>query len=627
MCYLILHVRQSLLQCSGINNRSFRSGFRILIAILLLSKFRMLFTGELLLNFAYGIYNDSEMSLRDAPSIFSNGDHDIYTSKGKVIEIAGELTFTNKITVKTTGTNTVITSGYSLYSSKKPSTYFKSADSSSVLRMTSAENGEVMLRNDAASTTVEVYKNQKLVKSEEFTDPAAAWEKALTLAGDNELVKGVTAEDSVVEITLGTDWVSDKCLYTGEKKNIVIDLNGHCVRRSGKKQKDGGVFRIGERSKLTVNDSNPASKGYANHSGGVIADGNGDDCGGGIIIETSGQLFMTGGTIYNCVTDEHGGGIYARGEKTVVSLKDCAIDSCKTKNSGDDAHGGGIYVKNAISVTLENVTVKNCESEDKGGGMYLCDKPGIVRLKNTVFENNFSNDGGGAIFIDDLSSDKEFDFVAEDCTFKKNSTKDRGGAVYVNDNDESKSNNPTVFTDCVFEENESTKNGSAIEANDNGVVLCGGTITKNKTSAKGAVYVEDEYDITVSGLLVIKDNSGKSGNQNLVLEKESTKAYIYNAGLSEGSEIYISSSGGGTGYPGVKDVSKYQSKYFHAESGKLNFKKTGTKEAEMAVTASLFGEGSRTVIFILAGAALIITGAAVLFAKKRKGAANDDDEE
>ena len=583
-------------------------------------------TGNRASNLGHGIYNDSEMNLSDAPEIISNGDNDIFNTRGKVITIAGELRNKQKISVKSSGTNPVITENYSLYNTKKPTVFFKSSDPNAVVRMTSAENGEVMLKNDTVSTIVEVYEKQKLVKREEYNNPSDAWKKAMTYTKDCEPFWGFLKDDCVVEITLGTDWNEDICREIGTYKNVVIDLNGHCIRRSGKKQKDGSVFKALKYAKLTINDSNPGASGYKNHKGGVIADGNGDDCGGGIILEDNAWLNMNGGTIYNCITDEHGGGIYAKGNNVNITIKDCTVDSCKTKDSGDDCHGGGIYSKNTYNLSLTDVTIKNCESEDKGGALYMREKPGYVNLSNVTFESNFANDGGGAIFIEDLSSSKEFEFVAENCTFVKNKANDRGGAVYVDDDDESEYRNPTSFRDCVFKENESTKNGSAIEVNDNGVVLSGGLITGNKTSEKGAVYVEDEYDITVAGKLIIKDNKGKSGNQNLVLEKDDTKAYVYSAGLYEGSEIYVSNSGGATGIVGGKDMSKYQMQYFHPEKGTLTFKKTGTKQAKLVTTASLFGEGSRSIIITLLTVAALVCAAALVI-KKKKGADEDDDED
>ena len=583
-------------------------------------------TGNTAENLGSGIYNDSEMSLCDAPYICKNGGHDIYNPRGSKICVAGELTFTNKIVLKTSGVNTAVTENYSLYNTKKPTAFFAASDTSSVIRLTSAENGEVMLVNETKGTLLEVYESKKLVRRETYDDPVAAWTKAQSYAKDNEYIRGFTTDESVVEITLGEDWVCDRLLNTGSKKNMVIDLNGFCIRRDGKKRKDGNLFKVGEYARLTVYDSNPESDGYKDHKGGVIADGSGSSCGGGVIVEKYGQFYMNGGTIYNCVTDEHGGAVYAAKDFATVHMKDCAIDSCVTKDSGDDCHGGGIYIRNAGSVILDNVAVRNCKSEDKGGGLYLCGTPRSVALKNVCFESNYANDGGGAIFIDDIDGGTEFKFVAEDCTFTKNSAGDKGGAVYVDDDDESKYRNPTVFLNCLFTENENKDNGSAIEVNDNGVVLNGCTITGNTTTAKGAVYVEDQYDISVSGKCVIRDNKGKSGTQDLVLEKDDKTAYVYCAGLYKGSYISVSSSNGKTGITGVKDVSEYQARYFHAESGNLVFNKTGTKEAAL-VTASLFGKGAAIPVLILGGAAVLIAGGALIVIKKRKGVSDDDNDE
>ena len=587
-------------------------------------------TGNTAENLGHGIYNDAELSLGGAPEIYDNEDNDIFNTRGKVITISGELKNSKKISVKSSGTNTVITSNYSVFNTKKPTTYFTSSDPNAVLRLTAVENGEVMLKNDTDSTIIEVYESQKLVKREETdsTDFVSIWNKALSYSKDNKSVWGFVRDDSVVEITLGKDFSYDKNLDITAKRNIVIDLNGHYIKRAGKKQKNGYLFKVGENAKFTVNDSNPSSKGYKDHKGGVLADGNGDDCGGGIIVDKYADFYMLGGTIYNCVTDYHGGAVYAGSDLCDIFMQNCTIDACQTKDSGDDCHGGGIYVKNASNVILKNVNIKNCKSEDKGGALYLRERPRNVNLKNVYFSDNFANDGGGAIFIDDLKSDTEFTFEAESCNFVKNSAKANGGAVYVYDDDESEYKNPTIFRDCTFTENESTKYGGAMEVNDNGVVLSGGTFTKNKAGGKGgAIYVEGEYDISVAGKLIIKDNDGKDNYDNLCLEENSDhKAYVYDAGLYNGSYIKLSTSNNKTGIAAVKDVGQYQTKYFYAEKGSLNFKKTGTREASM-VTASLFGEGSLKIIIIIAVAGILLAIGAVIVVKKRKGVDSDDDED
>ena len=577
-----------------------------------------------------GIYNSGAMKISDSAEIYANDNCDIYIAKGRPMSVTGELKNKNIISVMAAeDTNPVIAKAFAEYNNKKPTEVFRSADSSSVLLYSVENNGDLILANNG-NTVIQVYKEGKITKVEETDsdDFPSVWNKAVGYSEDNACKAGLTTDDSVVEIILGRDFSYDSALNVNPYRNIILDLNGHCIRRAFKKKKNGYMIKVGDYAKLTVSDSNPNSDGYKEHKGGVIADGNGDDCGGGIVLQKFSQLYMTGGTIYNCRTDLHGGAVYSGSDYATVYMKDCMIDSCSTKDSGDDCHGAGIYIKNAKSVTLESVTIKNCNSEDKGGALYLREKPRDVVLKTCTFTDNFANDGGGAIFIDDLKSDTEFSFEAEDCIFKKNKANDDGGAVYVNDDDEYKTRNPVIFRDCTFSENESTKYGGAIEVNDNGVVLFGGTITKNKASGKGGgIYVEGEYDISVAGRLVIKDNDGKDNYDNLCLEENSShKAYVYDAGLYEGSEIWVSTSNNKTDIPGPKNVSEYQSGYFHPETGTFIFNKTEEKTATM-VTASLFGDGSGKALFILCAVAVLITGAALIIRKKKGVAVTDDDDE
>ena len=577
-----------------------------------------------------GIYNADEMKIGGVPEIFGNGNCDVYLTSGKKITFTSEIASSQKISVKTTGTNPVITKDYSKYMTKKPSEVFTSCDTTYVPVFSSADNGEVMLKNDS-KTVVQVFEKGKIVKREETDskDFVNIWNTAIGYSKDNTSVWGAIKDDSVVEITLGRDYSYDSPLYINPYRNIVLDLNGHYIKRAGKKQKDGYLFKVGESAKFTINDSNPNSDGYDEIKGGVITGGAGDDCGGGIIVQKRSRLYMNGGTVYQCTTDYHGGAVYAGEDFAYINMKDCTIDSCQTKDSGDDCHGGGIYVKNSSNVILNNVTFKNCKSEDKGGALYLREKPRNVDLKNCLFAENFANDGGGAIFIDDLKSDTAFTFEAENCFFTKNKANADGGAVYINDDDEYEPPKATVFRECTFTENESTKDGGAMEVNDNGVVLFGGTLNKNKAGGKGgAIYVEGEYDISVAGKLIIKGNDGKDNYDNLCLEENSNhKAYVYDAGLYKGSEIYLSTSNNKNKIAGVKDVSKYQTQYFHPEKGKLEFNKTGEKEAKMITTASLFSSGSLIIILALSGIAVCAVAAAVVIKKKKGVAENDDDDE
>ena len=572
--------------------------------------------------------------------------------------------------------NITVTEGFgSNNPGKKAEQYFFSADTSVLIRLSAVENGEIELQKNP-NTIMEVYENGQLINIIECDTPSTAWEQVPKYAKANpyyfldaqsrsnsswasgrypnwatsdfvdwydtmqgqiglydeetylskdpyvwagyDIWEGYLKEDSQIKIILGSDWVLSDRLLVKRFNNIILDLNGHTVRRDGKKQKYGGLGYLEAFSKLTILDSNPNSAGYNGIKGGVFADGNGDDCGGGFVLSDYAELDMLGGTVYNCITDEHGGAVYTNNPRAKIVLKNCTFDSCRTKDSGDDCHGGALYIRNTMQVTIENVTFRNCYSEDDGGAIFMENRPGIVRMTNVTFENNEAKDRGGAIRVGDIDNKKQFLLECVNCSFTGNKAGQDGGAVYFTDNDDSVYKNPAIFRDCSFTRNTG-KNGSALKLNDNSVLLTGCTITGNTASGKGAVYVDDGWKLSVAGKTVIKDNT----NQNVILDKDGDKTRIYPAGLTEGAYIVINSDSGDKSTLMMKDIDRRQLQYFHVESGNgtLEYTKTGTREAGLTM-ASLFGNGS--VWIVIGVAALAAAAAAVIIVKKRKEGAKDE---
>ncbi len=603
-----------------------------------------------------GVYNAATMKLSGAPKLSGNTrNDDVFLADRHVITFAGALKSRDRIGVWADGPNPVITSGYSKYHSDNPTAKFFASKTSAVLQLSWYINGEIILKNDK-KTTVELFMNGRLTTIEKFDSPQQAWDRAKTLAAqdaydsNSRITEFDSFSDYIVQrlglkrddfsnsyetghlknirfvvITLGTDWKIDNWQTIDTKQNIVLDLNGHYVDRGRnfKVTDYGCLFCIGTQARFTILDSNPDAEGYDGLKGGVLTGGAGDDIGGGIIIKQSGELDMFGGTIYKCTTDYHGGAILTDKEYSKIVMSNCTIDSCRTKDSGDDCHGGGMHIRDAAYVVMNNVTIQNCYSEDKAGALYLKNKPRKVFMKDCNFIENTAPDGGGAIYIDGLNDKTPFVFIADNCRFWGNKCTDNdGGAVYVFDNDD-EDRNPIIFRNCTFLYNESKRDGAALEVDDDLVTLQGGYIFENKAGRWGAVYVEDKYDISVGGKLVIKDNKAPDSSKgNLVLENADKKAYVYSGGLDEGSDIYISNSKGKTGFAAVQNISAYQTKYFHAESGSLTFVKIGKRESVM-VTASLFSDGSLTAIIIISAVLILVFAAMLIFKKRKRGIADD----
>ena len=565
------------------------------------------------------IYNAGDFSIQDSPIFEKNTAGDIFLENA-FVSITGTLTLKNKLTVMASKGDTVIIKGLAKSGAKQFSDIFEPAAEDAHLVLDT--DGNVVHKNGLL-TMVLVYKGDKLTESKEFETVADAWKKA----ADN------MASGKKVEIILGSDWEEDEQLNIAKDSNVTLDLNGRYIKRKRNKEQisDGGLFRVYEGATFTIKDSNPQRKSYEGIRGGVITGGASSNSSGGIQLEKNTTLNIYGGTIYECFSCDDGGGICAHEAGVSVTLKNCSIRYCQVIDSINFCLGGGMIVSSDVDLTMENVTIEDCYSEDSGGGLYLGCRKNKVRLKNVTFSGNTAYDNGGAM---ELAIYNGADFRAEGCTFINNNSRDRGGCVYFDSSEES--DGTAVFNGCTFTGNTAGSNGSALYVSGNGIVLLDCTITGNTVendSICGAVFVYEGLNISLGGLTVIKDNkTGHSFHKNLVLNRVSdTYAKIYCAGLEAGSYIafslknvaeYNKKSGA---FTPVRNVTEYQTRYFHAESGDLSFLKEGQAESPM-VTSSVFGIGSAWVLVITAVMFAAIFAAALIIKKKKAAKGGNDNE-
>ena len=586
-----------------------------------------------------GIYTERDISIQGAPYISGNyNDEDIYLLTGKVLKLTGKLTKNGVIGIKTEDYDNIITSGYFTYQTEDPNDFFKSANPNAIIRMseTKANGGEVKIKT-GHKTLLELYNSTKrsekkaaeLYLRQEYDNPADALWAALSALTSDVLV------GYRLELTLGSDFSFDGQITIPSNAYFVLDLNGHyiCRTRNGKKINDGGVFLVKESGTLTINDSNPTKKsGWGNIKGGIIMGGANSNGGGGITVEKDGNLYMNGGTIYDCRTDYHGGGICAKDGAKIIVLKNCRIHYCHTLDSTDDSNGGGVYAKNVSRLELENVTVTTCSSEDYGGGVYYYGgNNGIFIISACDFDNNTCKDDGGAVYY----SSSEGGYF-DKCTFTSNTAHDDGGAIYAIKNGERvasvKQNEPVMIRECRMQNNKADDEGSAVFVDREDIVFVTDTITGNTAGDKGAIYASHNagrygYDISVKGLMVVANNkSGTSGRANIVLENYgATHNYIYCAGLYVGSNVVFSVLESGK-VEVLKNVDSYQIQYFHSETGYLSFEGKATIEAPL-VSASVFSTGSTIAIIVLVSVAALSAAVAILYrAKKKKGEVQGNDE-
>ena len=584
-----------------------------------------------------GIYTERDIKIQDAPNISGNkNNQDIYLLYGRVLKLTGKLRKAAVIGIKTEDYDNIITSDYFKYQTEDPNEFFKTASSNAIIRMSGTkENGGEVKVKVGGKTLLEIYKSSnrsqrkasELFIRQEFDSPTQAFA--------NLIVKYMTSAviGYRVELTLGSDYSFDGQITVPSKAYLVVDLNGHYIKRNrnNKRIDNGGVFLVNEGGTLTINDSNPKSNGYNGLKGGVITGGANSNGGGGITVENNANLFMNGGTIYQCSTDYHGGGICAKEGSKQIVLKKCQINSCKADDSWDDCNGGGVYAKSASRLELENVTVKSCYSEDYGGGLYYYGgNNGIFIVSACTFDNNKCGDDGGAAYYSS-SEGGYFDKT----TFTSNRADDDGGCVYAVKNGlyvyEAKKEEPVMIRESTMKDNSCGDEGSAVFVDRNDVVFVTDTITGNTADDKGAVYVSHNagrygYDISVKGLMVVKDNKANTANRtNIVLENYgATHNYIYCAGLYEGSYVSFSVLEGGK-VKVLRNVDSYQLHFYHPENGSLSFESEKTVDATL-VTASVFSKGSYITIFAILGTLIICAAAAIVYKKKKGDSKNDSNE-
>lgn len=404
--------------------------------------------------------------------------------------------------------------------------------------------------------------------------------------------------------------IQDQLDVSGYNKKITIDLNGHCLRRDtgNKKVKNGGLFIVRKGTRLIIKDSNPTSYGYRGIRGGVITGGASTNGGGAFTLINGGALEIQGGTIYKCITDDHGGAIKLEGEglyQPDFRMTGGRIYFCQTVGAWSNCHGGAIYA-NYAKVDVRNAKFDSCYSEDNGGAIYL--ENGTFSLDGVTFSGNHCADLGGAVYIDqpdgqnvqveDIVVDVDNRVYIDNCRFSNNEAKDDGGALYVDD---------CVFCmirGSVFNKNRAYGDGGAIYANANNCYLVNTDVIANSAKGDGGgVYVDSLCDVALKGRVRIYGNVGSDSHLNLTLQDGyASRAYAYVGGLYEGTRVGLSSTSKNVRM--AYGVSAEDLDYFFSDAGGHLRVDNEYAVGTAFYSSSVFGDGQGTYLVLGAGLAL-----------------------
>jgi hypothetical protein len=131
------------------------------------------------------------------------------------------------------------------------------------------------------------------------------------------------------------------------------------------------------------------SHGNVQISGLTISHGGNVLSGGGVYVKTGGNLTLSNDVITNN-SAVLGGGIYTSG---ITTLTNVIIQNNVAASTGLITSGGGVYVQTGGNLTLSNGVIRN-NTANYGGGIH---NNGITTLTNVAIQNNVATSDGGGI--------------------------------------------------------------------------------------------------------------------------------------------------------------------------------------------------------------------------------------
>ena len=247
---------------------------------------------------------------------------------------------------------------------------------------------------------------------------------------------------------------------------------------------------------------------------GIIKGGNNTGHGGGI--RCSGRLTLNNVTVSENSSKDRGGGVYLDSNS-----KNCYIEGGVIDHNWSTSGGGGVFSQ-GTNFKMKNVHVEYNKAHSKGGGLRLETSGNITDCyfdHNTLLEHDAA-DGGGVW-------SKTSGNVFTRCTFTTNNAYRYGGAYYL-------IAGSVTFKDCDIEHNSSLTDGGGIFVYEGTIILDGTKVMNNSSNATGGVFlnchttVKAEHNTTlqIKGATIISMNNGDATKMNLFIDKENGKIEV-----------------------------------------------------------------------------------------------------
>ena len=260
--------------------------------------------------------------------------------------------------------------------------------------------------------------------------------------------------------------------------------------------------------------------------GGTIQRNIGDGGGG---IDAQCQVTMTGGTIQNNTATRCGGGIMLNGSGEGLEMSGGSItgNHAKASSSSDSGNGGGIYANSGAKLTLSNgASIDNNTAEKNGGGVYAYSSATLTLNGGTIAKNKAEVYGGGVYAYSSMT------LTLDGGKIQENTAKSSGGGVYVN--------GQVTMTSGEISGNQSTGGYGGGIMNYGTVNIDGGTITKNTSSENGGGIFNQGIVLMTDG--TISGNTSTNGSGGGIFSPATLKmsggSITGNTANSKGGGIY-----------------------------------------------------------------------------------------
>ena len=419
--------------------------------------------------------------------------------------------------------------------------------------------------------------------------------------------EAITAAKDGLAIYMDCDWNLTSTLIIPSVSYITINMNGHKITNSGGSEviymkAASNLKLISDTSTTFTYKGYTSAEKYTTPTDPDKEDKDIKD----ITIESGGLI--TGGKFTSFSFYGHAGGIYMEKACTLdlsnvavagnyAYIKEIgsvggifANEGCRINlhNGASIEHNkgnvGGIYAtEEGIKITLDASTIKQNYAMNKGGGIYSNDYTTHIDLKNnSTIESNVAMQHGGGVYLNytnftlessdstgvikdniagDPSPDRGWDgggvyvnsnTLAENegsitnLTFSGNICGGNGGAIYLDQQ-------YTTISNCTITGNKAGRFGGGISVDNNYCTLKDCTIRNNVCNIAdtgddncegGGVYVYSWYDLKLSGVMIVKDNTrGENGSKDdlfLGTPDWQTVLFAYvTGGVSKGSSVGI----------------------------------------------------------------------------------------